>query len=34
MAPPLEWPARMNATDALFWALDVVPEFRSTTVLS
>ena len=32
MAPaPREWPTRMNATDALFWALDVVPELRSTT---
>ena len=30
-APPMPWATRMNATDALFWALDVVPELRSTT---
>ena len=30
-ATKLEWPRRMSATDALFWALDVVPELRSTT---
>jgi WS/DGAT/MGAT family acyltransferase len=29
--PPMQWAARMSATDALFWALDVVPELRSTT---
>jgi diacylglycerol O-acyltransferase / wax synthase len=26
-----QWPTRMNATDALFWALESVPELRSTT---
>ncbi len=26
----LEWPDRMNPSDALFWLLDTVPELRST----
>jgi len=25
-----EWPTRMNATDALFWAMDKIPDMRST----
>ncbi len=29
-ATKLEWPHRMNASDALFWFLDTVPELRST----
>jgi diacylglycerol O-acyltransferase len=27
----VEWPDRMNPTDALFWLLDKIPEMRSTT---
>jgi len=30
MAEPMIWPTRMNATDALFWLMDRVPEMRST----
>ena len=29
--PAMQWATRMSAIDALFWALDVVPELRSTT---
>jgi len=28
--PPDRWPKRMNATDALFWFMDRIPEMRST----
>ena len=27
----VEWPDRMNPTDALFWLMDKIPEMRSTT---
>jgi WS/DGAT/MGAT family acyltransferase len=27
----MEWPDRMNPTDALFWLMDKIPEMRSTT---
>ncbi len=26
----VQWPDRMNATDALFWSMDKIPEMRST----
>jgi diacylglycerol O-acyltransferase / wax synthase len=28
--PTVEWPDRMNPTDALFWSMDKIPELRST----
>lgn len=30
MAEQMIWPTRMNATDALFWLMDKIPEMRST----
>ena len=27
---PMQWPSRMNPTDALFWLMDKIPEMRST----
>ena len=30
-AEVVEWPDRLNPTDALFWLMDKIPEMRSTT---
>jgi diacylglycerol O-acyltransferase len=30
-AEVVEWPYRLNPTDALFWSMDRIPEMRSTT---